>query len=410
MSRRYRYLLSLLLSVASVVLATGQDVAAPAVNVEWTNGGELLPDSSNFVTASIIVASPGEELYSQLGHSAIRMECPSYDLDYCFSFEEEPGLAGIIKFFTGKTEAHTFAVPTAAHLGYMAQDGRQVRQYTLNLTLHEKQELWRLLDSDYVSPELRHFNFLQNNCTSVSIFSIENALIDEAIDFSNCPEQMQLNGAEMLAYYTRNWDWLRFWSFTFMNNDVNFMEDVERLTGPELMPDVFKMAKIIDVDGKIRQLVIAEKELLPLTRQVKPSPITPNRVFGAFLLLTLIICLLEYKRKAIKLVRAFDFLLLALVTMVGIVLIYTSFISGLFGSDWNWYLIPFNPLPALIWLVWHKRKAFYKIYLLYAVVLLLFIAATPFVIQIDLTHDLIIGAMTARSVAKYYKFKTTINQ
>ena len=172
--------------VATISLATSAIVMAQP-QVPWTNGGPLLPDSSNFVTASLLIASPGEAIYSQLGHVALRMECPVHNLDYCFSFEEEAGMGGIMKFFIGKTDAHMMAVPTAEFLKGFKLDGRQVMQYTLNLTLHEKQELCRLLDNDYVDENLRHFNFLQNNCSSVSLMAIENVVVDETIDFNGWP-------------------------------------------------------------------------------------------------------------------------------------------------------------------------------------------------------------------------------
>ena len=120
--------------VTGIMLATSAAVHAQD-KVPWTHPGPLLPDSSNFVTASLLIASPGEAIYSQLGHVALRMECPVHNLDYCFSFEEEAGMGGIMKFFIGKTDAHMMAVPTAEFLKGFKLDGRQVMQYTLNLTL-----------------------------------------------------------------------------------------------------------------------------------------------------------------------------------------------------------------------------------------------------------------------------------
>ena len=43
----------------------------------------------NFATASLVIASPGEELFSCVGHAFIRLECPTFKLDYCFSDESE---------------------------------------------------------------------------------------------------------------------------------------------------------------------------------------------------------------------------------------------------------------------------------------------------------------------------------
>ena len=95
-------------------------------------------------------------------------------------------------------------------------------------------------------------------------------------------------------------------------------------------------------------------------------------------------------------------LLLSVVAIVGLLLIYTSFVSGIFGVHWNWYLIPFNPLPLVIWLIWRQRKGFYKIYLLYAAVLVLFILATPLSEQLDLPHQLVTATLAVRCIGKYF--------
>lgn len=43
----------------------------------------------NFVIASVIVADPGDKLYSAGGHVGLRMECPDHHLDYVFTYESE---------------------------------------------------------------------------------------------------------------------------------------------------------------------------------------------------------------------------------------------------------------------------------------------------------------------------------
>lgn len=386
--------------VTGLVLATSATVHAQD-KIPWTHGGPLLPDSSNFVTASLLIASPGDAIYSQLGHAAIRMECPVHNLDYCFSFEEEPGMGGIIKFFVGKTDAHMLAVPTTEFLKEFKLDGRRVMQYTLNLTTYEKQELWRLLDNDYVDEELRNFNFLQNNCSSVSLMAIENVMIDETIDFNGWPEQFQMINGAGVRYLTRNYPWLQFWSMIFLGTESDSYWEHEQQVAPELLPNVLKKATIISAEGQKRPMIIATKELMPFKNNFKASPVTPMMVFGLLLLAVVLITLAQLKWKLKWLGRVIDVLLIVLVTIVGLFLIYTSFVSGLFGTNWNWYLIPFNPLPLIIWLIWRKRKGFYKVYLFYTVVLVLFLLATPLSKQFDLPHQLITATLAVRCLFNY---------
>ncbi len=386
--------------VTGLVLATSVAVHAQD-KIPWTHGGPLLPDSSNFVTASLLVASPGDAIYSQLGHAAIRMECPVHNLDYCFSFEEEAGMGGIIKFFVGKTDAHMIAVPTAEFLKGFKLDGRQVMQYTLNLTTNEKQELWRLLDNDYVDEDMRNFNFLQNNCSSVSLMAIENVVVDETIDFNGWPEQFKLINGAGVRYLTRDYPWLKFWSMTFLGTESDSYWEHEKQVAPELLPDVLRKAEIVDLDGNHRPIINGGRQILPLKNFAKASSVTPTWVFGMMLLVVVLITLAQLKWKLQWLGRMLDVLLMVLVTIVGLFLIYTSFVSGLFGKHWNWYLIPFNPLPLIIWLIWRKRKGFYKVYLFYTVMLVLFILATPLSEQLDLSHQLITATLAVRCLYNY---------
>lgn len=383
------------LTLATSVTAHAQD------KVPWTHPGPLLPDSSNFVTASLLIASPGEAIYSQFGHAAIRMECPVHNLDYCFSFGEEPGMGGVIKFFTGKTDAHMFAIPTSEFLSEYKEEGRQVMQYELNLTTHEKQELWRQLDNDFVDEEMRHFNFLQNNCSSVSLRAVESVMDEESIDFNGWPEEYKLSNGAIMKFQERHSPWLIFLCITFLGSESDIYWTNEQRTGPALLVDVAKKASIANADGQKRPLVIGVKQLMPLKNSFKASPITPLWVFGLLLLAVVLITLAQLKWKLKPLGRTLDILLMVFVTVVGLFLIYTSFVSGLFGTHWNWYLIPFNPLPLIIWLIWRKRIGFYNVYLFYTAVLILFIMATPLSEQLDLPHQLITATLAARCLFNY---------
>ncbi len=386
--------------VTGLVLATSATVHAQD-KIPWTHGGPLLPDSSNFVTASLLVASPGDAIYSQLGHAAIRMECPVHNLDYCFSFEEEAGMGGIIKFFVGKTDAHMIAVPTAEFLKGFKLDGRQVMQYTLNLTTNEKQELWRLLDNDYVDEDMRNFNFLQNNCSSVSLMAIENVVVDETIDF-NWPKEFKLINGKFYSNRTIDWPWLQFIGITFLGTESDAYWDNEQRIVPQHLVQVLNRSKIVDANGNRRPIINGMKQIFPLRNSFKASPITPLWVFGLLLLVVVLITLAQLKWKLKRLGQVLDMLLIVVVTAAGLFLIYTSFVSGLFGKHWNWYLIPFNPLPLIIWLIWRKRKGFYKVYLFYTVVLVLFILATPLSEQLDLPHQLITATIAVRCCYNYY--------
>lgn len=91
----------------------------------------------DFVTVSLLLASPGNKVYSVFGHCGLRMQCPSQHLDYVYTFEMENGVAGYAKFFAGQAKAGFAAVPTSQYLSTYAHEGRGITAYTLNLKPHK---------------------------------------------------------------------------------------------------------------------------------------------------------------------------------------------------------------------------------------------------------------------------------
>ena len=53
----------------------------------------------DFIKVSLLIVEPGNQVYSQYGHAALRMECPSNNMDFCFSFEMNLSFWQKIKFF-----------------------------------------------------------------------------------------------------------------------------------------------------------------------------------------------------------------------------------------------------------------------------------------------------------------------
>ena len=104
---------------------------------------QLLPDSSNFVTVSLLVTTPTDNIYSVFGHATLRMECPIHQLDYVFTFESDTDVGTFMTGVAGKAIARYVAVPTQEFLSQVKKEGRGSTQYELALTLHEKQDLWR---------------------------------------------------------------------------------------------------------------------------------------------------------------------------------------------------------------------------------------------------------------------------
>ncbi len=262
-----------------LILALCALAARASVAVPYTHPGPLAPDSSNFVTASLVVISPGQDVYSSLGHCALRMECSVHDLDYCFSLETDVRMADFIKFFSGSANAAFAAVPTDVFVGYYRENGRGAMQYELNLTLHEKQELWRMLDNDMVAGAHRKFNFAENNCTSTSLIILEQSILPARIEFKWPEKMLELNNGDGVRYLYRNTPWTRFICLSLIGTEADVFWPQESRMSPEMYPAVVSNSRIIDDEGQVRPMLKRKSELLPIKLQARQSVNSPFTFF-----------------------------------------------------------------------------------------------------------------------------------
>ena len=377
-------------------------VSAEAEN----NAFQLLPDSSNFVTVSLLVTSPTDNLYSVFGHATLRMECPIHHLDYVFTFESDTDVGTFMTGVAGKAIARYVAVPTQEFLSQVKKEGRGSTQYELALTLHEKQDLWRLLDEDMVRGGYQHFNLLLTNCLSSSMVKVRECLHDEYIDWGEPQFPYTLCNGDYLRYSMKNHPWVEFLFVTVMGTIYDKYTQTDLRLAPELVVPMMQQAQIVNLKtGERRAMLTGKTETLIEAKVVpKPSVLTPMWAFGVLLALAVLITMAEHLCKLSFVPRAFDAILLMGQTFLGLLLLFVTFYSELFGSTWNWYLIVFNPIPFLLWLFGRKKRWYKQVFGIYAVVLLLFLLATPLLPVLDAPHQLITATMLIRCVNQYTIF------
>lgn len=371
---------------------------------EQSGKSAVLPDSSNFVTASIIVISPGSQIYSTFGHCALRMECPSEDLDYCYTFESNPSAFGVIQYLTGQTRASFVAVPTKEFFSHYKNEGRQVLQRELSLTRHEKQNLWRILDEEYADVDNRKFNLLNTNCLSMSVLSLEKSLIGEYLDFCDGLPQLKKNNGDLTRYFCRFSPWSEFLYMTIVGNSASGRYETEMRLAPEIIIPLLEKSVLRNVENGSSRTVFASGtvEVYKLTNPVRQNPLTPQVVFSVLLLVILVITFGEWKWGWLRIARWTDKVVILSQVLLGLFLVYITFVSNIFQTNWNWYLISFNPL-YLVLLCRIGKGEKRKILVFAVVVLLLFVAVTPFVSQLDWTHQLITISIIVRYLSNIFK-------
>ena len=375
-------------------------------HAQTTDNDTLIAGSQkdDFVKVSLLLASPGNSVYSVFGHSGLRLQCPSQHLDYVYTFEMEAGLTGYLKFFLGQAKAGFAAVNTSDYLALYRKEGRGVTAYTLNLTPHEEQELWRMLDNDMVEGPHRKYNLIKNQCLSMSLLMIESILEKEYIDFKGTPHQLNgLDNGKLIRYYSRHSSWGQFLYMTFIGSEADEHWELEYTLAPETMPYILRHARIVATyQHTSRPLMKGQPTVLvPTLMTPQPTWLTPTLFFGILLVLTLCLTLLQLGGRYRRMAHVFDVCLFVIQSLIGILLLYVTLVTNLFGLHWNWYLIPFNPLPLVLWLAFRHKSWYTRVYPFYLMVLILFIPLM-FVCteQADVAHALFIGIFALRLLAE----------
>lgn len=131
---------------------------------------------------SIITCSPGGELYSLFGHTAIRVLDPEQGIDVVYNYGtfdfKTPHF--YLKYARGLLPYQLTKTPFPYFMYSYQEEGRSVYSQTLKLDSLQKQEMLNLLEINY-RPENRFYlyNFLFDNCTTRSRDIVQKSLPEE---------------------------------------------------------------------------------------------------------------------------------------------------------------------------------------------------------------------------------------
>lgn len=385
-------LLSYLLSLP--ILAETEDKAMPTVQT----------DTIPYVKASLLVASPGNAIYSAFGHCAIRMQCPIFDLDYCYDQKIESHLHNYIGFFMGTARAEVWALPTDEYLQSYRDQGRQVVQYEFNLSPIQKQLMWSYLDELLEKGPYMKYNLVNSNCMSLILHTIKTVSADEKLDMSHQPEELTMINGDLMRFYSQDSPWTQFiYVLAFAYGCDHYYKLHQRLA-PNTLVQLLQQATLTDAQAVTRPLLSATPELiLPLTSPVAATPFTPTCVFSILLGLIILLSVFEQKYQLNALTNCIDVTLMIIAAIIGTLLFMISSAAGPLTTHWNWYLLLFNPIPLLLWLLLRQRTWYHGIYYGYLAILILFVAITPFTNQLDWTHHLITAIYMVRLTSNLIK-------
>jgi hypothetical protein len=340
---------ALLSHVLALPAHAAPDATPPVPQRPSSNGGfndGIDRSDPNFVTASLLIMSPGDELYSCAGHACIRLECPTFNLDYCFSYESESVKEKVLTFFMGKLKMGMFAIPTADYLKLGRESGRGVRQYRLNLPPDAKQRLWKLLDDKVAEGPNLPYDHLKRGCAQSVLAVLQEALKPYRLSVTSWPPQyMQTRREFVINAIQHTHPWNLFFLQAFCGAELD--RDVPNAQKVLLPDDLLALLREAKVDG--RAVIDGEGDKLLTTKPVKaPSVFTPIAASALFFAVAAANIFLKSTWIDV------GFLLFQI--LAGAFFTYLVFFSNLPATSWHWLTVPFNLLPAIFW-KWRRKWA-----------------------------------------------------
>lgn len=338
---------------------------------------------TNQAEISVITCSPGNEVYSVYGHSAIRVKDEIYKYDVVFNYGifdfSAPNF--LYRFAAGQTDYLLGAYQFDDFVQQYQRDKRSVFQQTLNLTQNEKQKIFDFLIWN-AKPENRvyRYNFFFDNCaTRVRDVVVDN--IEGGVTF-NEEKQSHKTLRQLVEDYHGKLLWLTFGIDLAVSSEsdreATFYEEM-------LLPDYLMnyFADATKTNGNI--------PLVQPARTIYKAPVQEynslkaGSPFVVFFILILLVGFLSYRQfRKRKMKPGLDYILYGMTGLAGIILSWLALFSEHPAMSPNYnilWALPLNLLFALALIVKKWRPAVKYYHLFISVWLILFMCCSPFIPQ-----------------------------
>lgn len=300
---------------------------------------------------SLLTCSPGDEVYSFFGHTALRYCNPDKKLDLVFNYGvfdfSQPGF--VPKFVLGETDYMLGVVEYPNFIQEYAMRGSGVVEQVLALDSMQQQMFMKLLLDNY-RPENRvyRYNYFYNNCTTKARDIIEEALADVGgVEYSVCDSGATFR--ETIHSFTKVSPWYSFGIDLLLGCEADVAPGARAMQFiPSTLMRDFSTAVIPVEKDSVVQLVVRTNNLLEPVNESENSTalFTPNILFSLLLLFIVAMTYIEYRKK--KLFWVVDVLLLLVQGIAGLLITFMVLFSVHPTVGSNMLVLLLNPLPLFL--------------------------------------------------------------
>ena len=327
------------------------------------------------IRISLLTCTPGTELYSTFGHSALRVVDNNNNTDIVFNYGTfdyyDPDF--YTKFVKGKL---LYYVDTSSMEAFMYEYEffkRGVTEQVINISCNEKQKLLAALYEN-IKKENREYryDFNYDNCTTRLRDMLEKAAGKQLESKNILPKPGTTFRNLIHVYLDRGGQQ---WSKLGIDMLLGTPMD-KKVTNREAMflPDYLLMA--FDSSQLNRQPVVSEKKILLnyFDAYKTKTGITPFIVFGILFLLIAVLSIFVFKKWNLFL-KIFDFFFFVIVGLIGVLILFMWFGTehAMCQNNFNllWALPTHLPVAFMLFSKKQWINSYFRFIFFYTIALLL---------------------------------------
>ena len=300
----------------------------------------LFAQDSSHIRVSLLTCTPGDEVYSTFGHSALRVVDSSSVSDIVFNYGtfnfDDPGF--YTKFIRGKLLYYVSTDRFEDFKNEYETTNRGITEQVLKLTGAEKISIEQFLYQNIKEENKFYlYDFFLDNCTTrlrdIIVQHKENypplkRVVPEGTRFRQAiHEYLDKNGKD--------------WSKLAIDLLLGAPTDAVMTTAQtQFLPDI--LMKALDSSNQQNQLIVSTKQLYPFTANNNKQPFfTPLLVFS-ILFISIVLLSLSTNKKVVVFINGFDGLLFFITGALGLLFVFMwafsdhSMVKNNFNLIWAW--------------------------------------------------------------------------
>lgn len=341
----------------------------------WTLTFQVTAQIGPYSHISILTCSPGTELYSVFGHSAIRVVDPALHLDLVFNYGtfdfETPHFYA--KFIRGRLDYMLSVTRYADFEEVYIQEGRSIFEQTLNLTFPQRQLLFQNLMVNY-QPENRfyRYDFFWDNCAT-RVRDIINKSLHDSLRFDTSAYSLKLSFRQLIDPYISQMKWIDLGIDLALGSvSDRIARPQEYMFLPDYILDLFRNTYLQGDEHAGKKLTSEMRTLYEAPPKVRSTSSSPGPEVVLWIMFGLIALLTIFDLYRKKRTRWVDVVMFTLVGLLGWFLTFLWVGTDHRALNRNLNLVWAIPLffPASLLLIKMKRERLIRIFFTFSSALL----------------------------------------